>query len=99
MDELCRMLAQQIPGERERETFLRACGKSGTGSRPGPSAISAQVLEEITRKLTRFMGPVAGIMVNRAARKAHNLEELYSMLAAEIPSDRDRAAFLSSRVG
>jgi len=32
--------------------------------------------------------------VDRAAKKAHTPQELYQILATEIASDRDRAAFL-----
>jgi serine/threonine-protein kinase len=102
VEELCRMLAEQVADEREREAFLRSCAKnttstrSATGSQPQVAALSPELLDQTTRKLALFMGPMAGIMVNRAARKAHSLDELYSMLAAEIPSDRDRASFLSS---
>jgi serine/threonine-protein kinase len=102
LDELCRMLAQQVSDEREREAFLRSCAKSTTAtrtvtvSRPHGAALSPEALDQTTRKLAPFMGPMASIMVNRAARKAQSLDELHSMLAAEIPSDRDRASFLSS---
>jgi serine/threonine-protein kinase len=102
VDELCRMLAEQVADERERDAFLRSCAnnttstRSATGSQPHGAGLSPEVLDQTTRKLAPFMGPMAGIMVSRAARKAHNIDELYSMLAAEIPSDRDRASFLSS---
>jgi serine/threonine protein kinase len=102
VEELCRILAQQVPDQRERDTFLRSFAKTATaprtatGSPPHQGAIGAEVMDETTRKLAVFMGPVAGVMVKRAARKVHSIEELYSMLAAEIPSDRDRASFLSS---
>jgi len=102
LDELCNRLAQQVSDEREREAFLRSCAKSTTStrtvtvSRPHDAGLSPEALDQTTRKLAPIMGPMASIMVNRAARKAHSLDELYSMLAAEIPSDRDRSAFLSS---
>jgi serine/threonine protein kinase len=90
LDELCQKLASHVTDERERATFLRACAQSTTPDRP------AELLEQITRKLAPFMGPMASLMVTRASRKAQTLAELYSLLAAEIPSDRDRAAFLAS---
>ena len=102
IEELCRILADQVPDAREREVFLRSCTKSGT---TGPATISGRtptgnlsddVLAEATRKLAKCIGPLAKVLVDRTARKAHTAEELYSMLAREIPSDRERAWFLSS---
>jgi hypothetical protein len=35
--------------------------------------------------------------VDRAAKKAANLDQLYDLLAAEIPTSKDRQAFLDKR--
>jgi hypothetical protein len=37
------------------------------------------------------------IPVDRAAKKAANLDQLYDLLAAEIPTSKDRQAFLDKR--
>jgi len=47
------------------------------------------------RNLAKFIGPLARVVVNRAARKAENLNELYTLLSAEIKSEKDRAEFLA----
>jgi serine/threonine-protein kinase len=102
IEELCRILADQVPDARERDAFLRSCTKSsptGRSTDSGASAagsLSQDVLAEATRRLAKFIGPLARILVDRTARKAHTAEELYSLLAREIPSDRERALFLSS---
>jgi len=54
------------------------------------------VLRKAKEKLVSFIGPVAGVMVDRTARKVRTPRELYDALAAEIPSERDRQAFLAS---
>ncbi len=111
IDDLCRQLAEQVPEMKERESFLRLCGKSGETAAPAKtpgasrpransqSSLNPGMLEEAQRKLARFMGPIARILVDRMARKARTAEEFYSMLAAEIPSESDRASFLSSKPG
>ena len=53
------------------------------------------LLQAAKQQLTTFMGPIAGIIVDRAARKARTPQELLQMVAAEIPSQRDREAFLA----
>lgn len=102
IEQLCRVLAEQVPDARERETFLRSCTKSITGPRKTTGArneaerFGEEKLDEARRKLAPFVGPLAKVLVDRAARKARTAQELYTLLAAEIPSDRDRASFLSS---
>jgi len=102
IEELCRVLAEQVPGERDCETFLRSYTQSTmgprrtTGAPKEPAGLGEEKLAEARRKLAPFVGPLAKVLVDRAARKARTAEELYTLLAAEIPSDRDRASFLSS---
>ncbi|MGH7246764.1 MAG: hypothetical protein ACREH9_01540, partial [Pseudomonadota bacterium] len=111
MEELCRSLAEHLPGQREREAFLQSCGAgmepppvrnasapaipapAGTGStRPvDPSTLAAA-----KQKLAAYIGPIAQVIVDRAARRVHTQSELYEAIAAEIPSARDREVFLAS---
>ena len=116
--DLCRNLAEQIPGERERDTFLRACDKELGGvitapvdtttvaelapTVPMPSTATAMtpldqaLLQTAKRQLAIYLGPIANVMVDRAAKKAHNKQELVEMLAAEIQSPKDREKFLGA---
>jgi serine/threonine protein kinase len=107
LEELCRLLADGVPDPQEQHGFLRACMETlpspppvtsgaGTLSAKTAPALNAAQLEDARRKLAHFIGPLAGIVVDRAARKARTVQELYPLLAAEIPSDRDRASFLAS---
>lgn len=102
IEELCRVLAEQLPDARERDTFMRSCTKgitdshSTTGAGTGQARLTAERLDEARRKLAPFVGPLAKVLVDRAARKAHTPQEFYAALASEIPSERDRAVFLSS---
>jgi len=116
--DLCRNLAEQIPGERERETFLRACDKELGGvitapvdtttvaelapTLPMPPTTTAvmpldqALLQTAKRQLAIYLGPIANVMVDRAAKKAHSKQELMEMLAAEIQSPKDREKFLGA---
>lgn len=45
--------------------------------------------------LAKVMGPIAGILVDRAAARAQSTEDLYSLLARHIRNERDRDQFVS----
>ena len=55
------------------------------------------VLERAKQELALYIGPMAKVIVDRAALRTFSLEELYAILAAEIGSARDREKFLASR--
>jgi eukaryotic-like serine/threonine-protein kinase len=54
-------------------------------------------LDEISRKLAVYIGPVARLVVKRLAAQSADLETLYREAARQIPSETDRVAFLRSR--
>jgi serine/threonine-protein kinase len=53
-------------------------------------------LQAMKQKLAVYVGPIAGLLVDRAARKSKSREELCEKLAKDIPLQKDRTAFLSS---
>lgn len=78
-----------------------------TTAPPAPAAIPAvsqrektefvwnpAVLESARKDLAMFVGPMARLMVNRAAGKTQTRTALYQMLAEEISSPKDREKFL-----
>ena len=67
--------------------------KSGTGSKAWDPAI----LENVRKNLAVYVGPMAKVLVNRAARDARTLKDLYRTLAPEIASPADREKFLRSQ--
>lgn len=54
-------------------------------------------LEDISRKLAVYIGPVAKFVVKRLAAQSEDPDFIYREAAKQIPSDSDRAAFLKSR--
>jgi serine/threonine protein kinase len=56
-----------------------------------------EALGRIERYLATFLGPMASIIVQRAASKAKDQKELFALLASTLPSPKDRQAFLARR--
>jgi eukaryotic-like serine/threonine-protein kinase len=54
------------------------------------------VLETARKNLAVYIGPMAKVIVGRAANHAHSIKELYQILATEIASLHDREKFLRS---
>lgn len=69
-----------------------AKASSETGSKTWDPA----VLETARKNLAVYIGPMAKVLVSRAARTARNTEELYRALATEISVPSDREKFLRS---
>ena len=63
-------------------------------SKPIPKSWDPALLETAKRNLAVYIGPMARVIVGRAAEKAHSVQDLYQLLAAEIPSSQDRDKFL-----
>lgn len=98
--ELGEALAAYMPVSGDRDAFLRSCSAETSHPVSGPSipapssaAFSAEALERASRHLAEYLGPMAKILVSRSSAKARSEEELYDLLAAEIDSEKDRAAF------
>jgi serine/threonine-protein kinase len=57
-----------------------------------------EVLREVERQLAVYIGPVARIIVKKAASRTTNLEQLYGAVATSLEREADREAFLAHRV-
>ena len=68
--------------------------QSGSGSSSG---LQSPALEDVSRKLAVYIGPVAKFVVKKLAAKSEDLDFIYREAAKQIPSDNDRAAFLKAR--
>lgn len=67
-------------------------------SGPVPQDWDAAVLQAATQELAAYIGPLAKVIVNRAAKRTQSARELYEAVAAEIPSLQDRARFLANKL-
>jgi hypothetical protein len=61
-----------------------------------PVSIDRPVLERISRELAIYIGPIAEVVVRRAAKRCTSVRDLIGMVAQEIESSTDRARFLAS---
>jgi len=63
--------------------------------RPAATAFDPAALERLTLALAEHIGPIAGVLVLRAAKTATSWDNLCQALAGELP-ERERGGFLSS---
>ncbi|MDB5499855.1 MAG: hypothetical protein JWP28_3886 [Phenylobacterium sp.] len=96
---------QFIDASKDRDGAVRRClaairAKEPDAAAPdqdaghAPSRLSAEVLRDAERRLTSFMGPIAGVLVRQAAGKATTAVDLYETLAGSIANPLDRKSFL-----
>jgi len=57
--------------------------------------LDERILKIVQTQLALIIGPMASVLVKRAMRKSSSLEQLYRLLAEEIPTEAERARFLS----
>ena len=62
------------------------------------ASLPAEVLNRAEQRLAEYIGPVAGVMVKRAAAKARDEAELYLLLADEIEDKDEKKAFVRQAV-
>jgi serine/threonine protein kinase len=103
---LCERLAQNIdePGERERflsdVRFRLQSGGDTLGSlnRSSPgAALSEAEIEEVQQDLARYLGPIAKVLVRRAAVSAASTTALREAVAQHLERPAERSTFLAGR--
>lgn len=63
---------------------------------PG-SDLDERILKIVQEQLALIIGPMASVLVKRAMRRSTSLEQLYQLLAREIPTEPERERFLSGK--
>ena len=76
---------------------LSQAGQHGSGTMM-PAGWDAALLKQVEQQLSRLVGPLARVMVKRAAAGTTDVERLYLALAEDLTNPEDRAAFLAGRV-
>jgi TonB family protein len=84
--------ASAQPGASQQDLTPRPKVEDGSSARIDPDA-----LQRVTRELALRIGPIAGIVVKRAALQCSSLDELYLKVAEEIDSRDEREKFLQKR--
>ncbi|HST02195.1 MAG TPA: serine/threonine-protein kinase [Usitatibacter sp.] len=110
IEDFFRALAESIPDRDEQKAFLKkmALVKPKVDSTAPPvktvpaapsptrSAFTPDVLSTAEKRLAQYIGPLAKVLIRRAAESSGNLKELYAQLATHIDSEEERSAFLDS---
>lgn len=71
-------------------------GSMGTRSGSG-SGLENLALEDVSRKLANYIGPVAKFVVKKLAAQSGDMDFIYREAAKHIQGEADRAAFLKGR--
>jgi eukaryotic-like serine/threonine-protein kinase len=61
------------------------------------SGFESLPLEQVSRKLAVYIGPVAKIVIKKLAAKHSDIDAIYREAAKQIPNEADRTAFLRSK--
>lgn len=105
-ERLCGFLHQWLPGSTLEQPLrstpaAAANGSPATARRDGPlgpgKLVSAEQLRELEMRLARILGPIAAVLVERAAARAKDFADLERRLAAELDSPEDQRRFLKAR--
>ena len=64
---------------------------------PPGKVIEDHRIEAVSKELAAYIGPVARVVVKRAAERCSGEDELYHTCAAEIDCEKDRSRFMASR--
>ncbi|MFG6431519.1 serine/threonine-protein kinase [Roseateles sp. LYH14W] len=75
-------------------TFAPPSTGTASAGTPVPSHWDKAQLTQAEQSLARYVGPLASVLVRRAARDCHDLNELYNRLAEQVTDPRARDAFL-----
>ena len=65
---------------------------------PSGAPISPEILSRAEAQLVQYLGPVARVVVKRAALKARDVSELYLLIADEIEDPAEKKAFIRRRI-
>jgi len=64
---------------------------------PSAADLDERILKIVQEQLALIIGPMASVLVKRAMRRSSSLDQLYELLAREIPTGPERERFLSGR--
>ncbi len=86
-----------VPAERDRFVRHALSGElTRTGGAPA-RLVAPEAVERAQSALTRYVGPIARLLVKRAAARARSEPELWELLALHIDHASEREAFLRQR--
>ena len=90
-----RFADQSRPVSRSQPASITPTSPSGP---PSGAPISPEILSRAEAQLAQYLGPVAKVVVKRAALKARDVSELYFLIADEIEDPAEKKAFIRRRI-
>ncbi len=89
--------ADSGPKAWDSATLVAPSSRVYATKRSGKSTYSWEpaILKVVEENLVVHVGPVAQMLIRKVAQHAPNIEELYRMLAKQIPTEAERQLFLS----
>jgi eukaryotic-like serine/threonine-protein kinase len=98
------MLAKYIPAEGNRKTFITAAMEKLAAGTPGAAdspavrfsrnLIDPAAVEVATKRLARYLGPIAKVIAKKTPGRPSDLRAYYRQLAENIPDVAARVRFL-----
>jgi len=70
---------------------------ASTTPKPTRSSLDPTVLDSVSKELAAFIGPIAKVVVKRASERCSSVDELYSAVAVEIDSEKERTRFMAGK--
>ena len=80
----------------ERRRKADATAVTTAAEQPGVN-LDERILQIVQEQLALIIGPMASILVRQAMRKSSSIDQLYQILAEEIPTELEREHFLSGK--
>jgi serine/threonine protein kinase len=71
--------------------------RSGSDPARPSSKLQPAELDSVSRELAAFIGPIAKVVVKRAADRCSSVDELYALVAGEIGTEKERSRFLAGK--
>ena len=59
--------------------------------------LDARIAQIVQEQLALVIGPMAGVLLKRAMKQSSSIDQLFDMLAEEIPTEAEKARFLASK--
>lgn len=92
----CLLPYQQFATPQTNANSERSETHAPASTAPTRSNFDSQALDRVRKELAMYIGPIAEVVVKRAAKHCSSLEELCMSAAQEIEAEPDRASFLRS---
>lgn len=89
-------MSAQVPGQPVPAAIVSGETRIGVSGHNALLSLDVTEMESLERRMARYIGPIAKVIVKRAAAKATTRDELTHLLAAELDAEAARTEFLQS---